>query len=85
MQFTSVLLMFFNALAVLMSVYFLFTLDSWHSYTVYDDNGIAYTIRMTSGGLLVILIIKTSINLLIVKANKSTYEVVTPILKDIKQ
>jgi hypothetical protein len=76
--------MFINALAVLMSLYFLFTLDSWHSYTVYDDKGIAYTIRMTSGGLLVILIIKTAVNILIVKSMKSTYEVVTPVLKEIK-
>ncbi|CDW75532.1 UNKNOWN [Stylonychia lemnae] len=85
LQFWSIIFMFFNTLALLMSIYYLFTLDSWHSFTLLDDSGVSYTIRLTSGGLLVLLIIKTAINLVILKASKSTFQLVTPIMRDIKQ
>lgn len=74
-----------NAINALANLFFMFTLNSWSSLTVEDNQGKRHTVQLDTCGLYIMTLFKILVHLLLVKWGILALKTFKPIVKDLNR
>lgn len=74
-----------NAFSLLQNLFFLFTVSAWSEIPVQDESGRVFTLSLPEGGLIFMTLLKSAMNVLMIKWGFMALKTFKPIIKDLNR
>lgn len=83
--FSGYALIALNAFSILQNLFFILTVNAWNEIPVQDNSGKVHRVDLNTGGLVFLTLLKTVVNLLLMKWGFMALQTFKPIVKDLNR